>query len=76
MRREERVTVQGPVKEQQPDGMSHRGLGFVFTRAPTFSLAFFKVLQDMQAMPFTDPFGDAEMLWHIVSSALHVISGA
>ena len=27
MRREERVTVQGPVKEQQPDGMSHRGLG-------------------------------------------------
>ena len=28
MRREERVTVQGPVKEQQPDGMSHRGLTF------------------------------------------------
>ena len=27
MRREERVTVQGPVKEQQPDGMSHRGRG-------------------------------------------------
>ena len=26
MRREERVTVQGPVKKQQPDGMSHRGL--------------------------------------------------
>ena len=25
MRREERVIVQGPVKEQQPDGMSHRG---------------------------------------------------
>ena len=25
MRREERVSVQGPVKEQQPDGMSHRG---------------------------------------------------
>ena len=25
MRREERVTVQGPVKEQQSDGMSHRG---------------------------------------------------
>ena len=24
MRREERVTVQGPVKEQQPDGMSQR----------------------------------------------------
>ena len=29
MRREERVTVQGPVKEQQPDGMSHRGGGGV-----------------------------------------------
>ena len=27
MRREERVTVQGPVKEQQPDGTSHRGAG-------------------------------------------------
>ena len=26
MRREERVTVQGPVKEQQPDGMSHGGM--------------------------------------------------
>ena len=26
MRREERVTVQGPVKKQQPDGMSHRGI--------------------------------------------------
>ena len=25
MRREERVTVEGPVKEQQPDGMSHGG---------------------------------------------------
>ena len=25
MRREKRVTFQGPVKEQQPDGMSHRG---------------------------------------------------
>ena len=25
MRREERVTAQGPVKKQQPDGMSHRG---------------------------------------------------
>ena len=29
MRREERVTVQGPVKEQQPDGMSHRGVKVV-----------------------------------------------
>ena len=27
MRREERVTVHGPVKEQQPDGMSHMGGG-------------------------------------------------
>ena len=27
MRREERVTVQGPVKKQQPDAMSHGGGG-------------------------------------------------
>ena len=27
MRRGEQVTVQGPVKKQQPDGMSHRGGG-------------------------------------------------
>ena len=27
MRREDRVTVQGPVKKQPPDGMSHRGGG-------------------------------------------------
>ena len=27
MRRDERVTVQGPVNKQQPDGMSHRGGG-------------------------------------------------
>ena len=26
LRREERVTVQGPVKTQKPDGMSHRGV--------------------------------------------------
>ena len=26
MRREERMNVHGPVKEQQPDGMSHRGV--------------------------------------------------
>ena len=26
MRREERVTVQGPIKKQQPDGISHRGV--------------------------------------------------
>ena len=26
MRREERVTVQGPIKKQQPDGMSHGGV--------------------------------------------------
>ena len=25
MQREERVTVQGPVKEQEPNGMSHKG---------------------------------------------------
>ena len=33
MRREERVTVQGPVKEQQPDGMSHKADGWVGMRA-------------------------------------------
>ena len=27
MQRDERVTVQGPVNEQQPDGMSHGGGG-------------------------------------------------
>ena len=34
MRREERVTVQGPMKEQQPDGMSHRGGGESVAVAP------------------------------------------
>ena len=34
MRRDERVTVQGPVKEQQPDGMSHRGSGRVPSEEP------------------------------------------
>ena len=33
MRREERVTVQGPVKEQQPDGVSHGGGGGGETRS-------------------------------------------
>ena len=35
MRRDERVTVQGPVKEQQPDGMSHGGGGVWRARAVT-----------------------------------------
>ena len=34
MRREERVTVQGPVKKQQPDGMSHGGGGGVAFEFP------------------------------------------
>ena len=34
MRREERVTVQGPIKEQQPDGMSHGGGGFPLDPLP------------------------------------------
>ena len=34
MRREEQVTVQGPVKEQQLDGMSHMGGGGVATPPP------------------------------------------
>ena len=33
MRREERVTVQGPVKKHQPDGMSHRGGGLTVRTA-------------------------------------------
>ena len=35
MRREERVTVQGPVKKQQPDGMSHRGSNLGWPTAGT-----------------------------------------
>ena len=34
MRREERVTVRGPVKKQQPDGMSHGGGGGAVKRGP------------------------------------------
>ena len=40
MRRDERVTVQGPVKEQQPDGMSHRGGGGKKNRVPQMGLSF------------------------------------
>ena len=44
MRREERVTVQGPVKEQQPDGMSHRGSEaqrkFVYLKDPQIAGPF------------------------------------
>ena len=41
MRREEWVTVQGPVKMQQPDGMSHRGgrVCIYHTNTIIFSLA-------------------------------------
>ena len=39
MRREDRVTVQGPVKKQQPDGLSHRGSEatkkFVYLKSPS-----------------------------------------
>ena len=35
MRREERVTVQGPVKKQQPDGMSHGGGGLEISNVRT-----------------------------------------
>ena len=44
MQREERVTVQGPVKKQQPDGMSHRGRG----------VSSLEVL--LRSTPFPDPF--------------------
>ena len=37
MRREERVTVQGPVKGQQPDGMSQGGGGEVLLTFCLFS---------------------------------------
>ena len=40
MRREERVTVQGPVKKQQPHGMSQRG-GVVPDIHPSKILALF-----------------------------------
>ena len=40
MRREERVTVQGPVKEQQPDGMSHRGGGGLPYHPPRRAIFF------------------------------------
>ena len=33
MRREERVTVQGPLRQQQPDGMSHKAGGACHGRA-------------------------------------------
>ena len=32
MQREDRVTVQGPVKKQQPDGMSHRAFAPPYPR--------------------------------------------
>ena len=35
MRREERVTVQGPVKEEQPDGTSHKGVLCQSLQMPT-----------------------------------------
>ena len=35
MRRDEWMTVQGPVKKQQPDGMSHRGGGGIRRGVPT-----------------------------------------
>ena len=37
MRRDERVTVQGPVKKQQPDGMSHRGGGGLIACRPCWT---------------------------------------
>ena len=41
MRREERVTVQGPVKKQQPDGMSHGGGGGGWRSATSRSFSRF-----------------------------------
>ena len=60
MRREERVTVQGPVKKQQPDGMSHGG-GLMSRAAPPpppAPLSPSKPLQPMQMGRF-DKWGEA-----------------
>ena len=38
MRREERVTVRGPVRKQQPDGMSHMGTCGAATPRPALAL--------------------------------------
>ena len=55
MRREERVTVQGPVKEQQPDGMSHRGgLPTPPTTTPT------KIIRSLINQAAIGPRGDRE----------------
>ena len=40
MRREERVTVHGPIKNQQPDRMSHRGVWVGPTKGRLFKLDF------------------------------------
>ena len=45
MRREARVTMQGPVKEQQPDGMSHRGeISCIPSPNESFTVLLAKVL--------------------------------
>ena len=56
MRREERVTVQGPVKQQQPDGLSHRGCipfgdDFVFQfGANTFPTTLLRAIQGTRSL--------------------------
>ena len=53
MRREERVTVQGPVKEQQPDGMSHGGGGGGMTPwCVVLVCSGRRQLADRQSLPF------------------------
>ena len=52
MRREERVTVQGPVKKLQPDGMSHRGGGGRTIPIPVWGHApFTESLEFIQNVP-------------------------
>ena len=50
LRREERVTVQGPVKEQQPDRMSHRGGG---GQSPEMVLLSWQLATSIDFSPLT-----------------------
>ena len=60
MRREQQVTVQGPVKKQQPDGMSHRGGGPQFSQFLALSqlsnfLQFTTISRKFSAIAFCLP---------------------
>ena len=55
MRREERVTVQGPVKEQQLDGMSHRGSGWVESGVAGSKVGWVGLVQNTPPLLYTKP---------------------